>query len=210
MQIIQKGAEAVIYLDEKRNVVVKERIRKRYRIRKLDEHIRKQRTKREAKIMQDARRIGVLVPQILKVDDFKIVMEYIDGKKVKDVLNRVEEKKRKFICETIGKYIGKLHSYDIIHGDLTTSNFLIHDNKIYLIDFGLSFYSGRIEDKATDLRLLYEVLKSTHFKILKDIWKIILNAYKRAYPKGGEVIKRLEKIKERVRYYGKKRKTRMG
>ncbi len=160
--------------------------------------------------MQDARRIGVLVPQILKVDDFKIVMEYIDGEKLKDVLNRAGGEKRKFICETIGKYIGKLHSYDIIHGDLTTSNFLIHDNKIYLIDFGLSFYSGRIEDKATDLRLLYEVLKSTHFKILKDIWKIILNAYKRAYPKGGEVIKRLEKIKERVRYYGKKRKTRMG
>lgn len=212
MRIIQKGAEAIICVDEKSDAVIKERIKKRYRIPELDERIRRQRTKREAKLMQDARRVGVLTPTIIEVKNSKIIMEHIDGRKVKDILNKVNKQKRKIICETIGRYIGLLHSYDIIHGDLTTSNFLIQGNDIYLIDFGLGFYSSRVEDKATDLRLLYEVLKSTHFKILKDIWKIILKAYKKTYPQASEIIKRVEKIKERVRYYGKqkKRKARMG
>lgn len=204
MEILQIGAEAVIYKDGKR--VIKRRVEKRYRIKELDEKIRRRRTKREAKLMEDARRVGVLTPKIIDVKNFEIVMEYIHGKKVKDILNKVDNKKRKFICETIGKYVGKLHSFDIIHGDLTTSNFLIRGNEIYLIDFGLGFYSSRIEDKATDLRLLYEVLKSTHFKILKDIWKIILNSYKRTFADAEKIIERLEKIKSRVRYYAKKKR----
>ena len=36
--------------------------------------------------------------------------------------------------------------------NLTTSNFIKRKHDLYLIDFGLSFYSERIEDMATDIR----------------------------------------------------------
>ena len=39
---------------------------------------------------------------------------------------------------------------------------IIKENKIYFIDFGLSFFSSRIEDRAVDLHLVKEALQSTH------------------------------------------------
>lgn len=46
----------------------------------------------------------------------------------------------KRIGHHMGSVIGKLHSLNIIHGDLTTSNFLLRRdaNHIVLIDFGLA------------------------------------------------------------------------
>ncbi len=49
MKLIGKGAEADIYLRSGR--VVKERISKAYRVRELDEVLRKTRTKREARLI---------------------------------------------------------------------------------------------------------------------------------------------------------------
>lgn len=39
----------------------------------------------------------------------------------------------------MGFLIFRLHQQGIIHGDLTTSNMILKDNKLYLIDFGLSY-----------------------------------------------------------------------
>lgn len=192
---LTKGAEAELTKEE--GIVVKERIKKGYRLAVLDDKLRKRRTATEAKLLREARRVGVLTPQILEEDRTTIKMEFIRGKKVKDILSKSN---LKGICKEIGRNIALLHSYDIIHGDLTTSNMLIKDGKIWFIDFGLGFISRREEDKAVDLYLLREALESTHFQIIENAWKAILEAYKSHYPDSNKVIKALSKVEKRGRY----------
>jgi Kae1-associated kinase Bud32 len=192
--IIAQGAEAKLYRED--GVLIKERVRKGYRIVEIDEKLRKRRTKQEAKLLREAKRIGVAVPSILEEQDFIIKMEFIDGEKIKDILN---EDNAEELSEKIGKSIGLLHSYDIIHGDLTTSNMILKD-EVYFIDFGLGFFSKKKEDKAVDLYLLHEALESTHFKVKEKAWKIILKSYQRTYLGSEEVIKTLSKIEKRRRY----------
>jgi Kae1-associated kinase Bud32 len=98
---------------------------------------------------------------------------------MKEVFKESDKKSIKKICFEIGKLIGKLHSNNVIHGDLTTSNMIMKDDKIYFIDFGLGFFSRKIEDQGTDLKLLYEAFKSTHLKILNICWGNIIKGYKK-------------------------------
>jgi len=104
------------------------------------------------------------------------------------------------IYKKIGKSVAYLHSSGIIHGDLTTSNMIMAGGEIFFIDFGLGKVSTRIEDQATDLYLLYEAFKSTHFKILDEAWSMVLKTYKQNYLNADNVLKRIEKIKTRRRY----------
>lgn len=194
MKLIQKGAEANLY--RKGKILLKDRIKKGYRVEQLDEKIRRQRTKREAKLLQSASKAGVSVPKILNIEKFKLEIEFIDGKRIKDTLG---EKNYKGICKKIGGSVAKLHTYDIIHGDLTTSNMILKGNKIYFIDFGLGFFSKSIEDKATDLHLLEEALTSTHYKIADKAFKVVINSYKN-YEDSKSVLKRLKQIELRGRY----------
>lgn len=215
MQLIAKGAEAE--LTREGDAVIKNRIKKNYRLPEIDEKLRKRRTTNEAKLLREARRAGVLTPHIIEEEKTTLKLEFIDGKKVKDVL---EGKNLGVICEEIGRNIALLHSYDIIHGDLTTSNMIIKTESnqeskarenattsfshssfsIWFIDFGLGFISKRDEDKAVDLYLLHEVLESTHFLILDEAWKTILDAYKSHYTGSNKVIKALLDVEKRGRY----------
>ena len=199
-EIIQRGAEAIIYLEKGK--LVKERIAKGYRIPELDHKIRKQRTKSEAKLMKRSEGAGAFVPNVQVDDDFRLVMEYLRGEKLKDVLNSMPTKKRNSVCEKIGEMIAKLHANGIIHGDLTTSNMILSNGDVFFIDFGLGKFSEKIEDHAVDLFLLYEALKSTHFKVLEECWGRILKAYEKGYSRAEDVSKRIEKIKKRRRYRG--------
>ena len=204
MEIISRGAEAILYKGELYGdeVLIKERIKKNYRIGKIDKKLRKERTKRETKLMRDARSVGVNTPKVLETDydDYRIIMEFIDGEKVKDVLE--EAKDVEDICRKIGSMIGKLHGGDIIHGDLTTSNMIVENDsgKIFFIDFGLGSTSKRIEDKGVDLKLMRDSLKSTHYNILKLCWASILEGYKEEYNKAEEIIKKIDEIERRARY----------
>jgi Kae1-associated kinase Bud32 len=197
MKIIKRGAEAVLYL--KNSKLVKDRIRKKYRIPSIDLRLRRTRTKKEVKLMLEARKWGIPTPQVVSVTDTKITMRFIRGKLVKSALKKADKKYVRKVCKKIGEQIAVLHSHDIIHGDLTTSNMIISDNKIYFIDFGLGEFSKRIEDKAVDLHLLYGALKSTHLEILDVCWKSILNGYKK-YKDSNKVLKRLNQIRSRGRY----------
>ena len=72
------------------------------------------------------------------------------------------------------------------------------NNKIYIIDFGLGFYSRKIEDKAVDLHLLKQALEAKHYKIANNCIKIILKNYK---PDKYELIlERIPIIESRGRY----------
>ncbi|MBI3190195.1 Kae1-associated serine/threonine protein kinase [archaeon] len=193
MEKIYQGAEAVMYKDDE--VVRKERVKKGYRIEKIDEALRAKRTRLEARLIREARRAGVAVPQVINEEKFALEMEFIDGEKIRDILDKQTD-----IAKIIGESIAKLHDCGIIHGDLTTSNMILKDSKVYFIDFGLGFFSQRIEDKATDLHLLREVLESTHFLVADTVWKSVLEAYKSNCHSAEEVIKTLSKIEKRGRY----------
>ncbi len=192
---IAQGAEAV--LTKENGILTKERIAKGYRIRQIDEKIRKSRTRSEANLMRAARRAGINVPAVVDESEFSLRMEYIDGNRVKGLLDNRNYTR---ICQGMGESIAKLHERNIIHGDLTTSNMILEGNRIFLIDFGLGFQSNRIEDKATDLHLLKEALESTHFDIAEKAWNMILKVYGREYAEGEKVIKALSKIEKRGRY----------
>ena len=127
-KIICQGAEALLI--KKDGKLIKERIRKKYRYKSLDEELRKKRTRKEAKLLKKAAEI-INVPEILKVDENKkqIIMKFIPGEKLSESLDSYDLKKAREICRQIGKNIALLHDSDIIHGDLTTSNMILYNNK---------------------------------------------------------------------------------
>lgn len=198
-EIIAKGAEAVLYKDDKK--LVKERIKKEYRIEEIDKKLRKRRTKHEAKILKNANEV-IPVPKIFKVSEkeCKIEMEFIHGRTLKDFFENCSRKEIKEKSEKIGNFIAKLHSKNIVHNDLTTSNMLLSNNEIYFIDFGLAIYSTRIEDKAMDLVVLKKAVKATHPKKFNEIWRGILKGYKKESNSYSEILNRIEEIEKRVRY----------
>ncbi|MEK6891751.1 MAG: KEOPS complex kinase/ATPase Bud32, partial [Nanoarchaeota archaeon] len=197
-KLIAQGAEAKLFLEEDK--ILKERFAKTYRIREIDNKLRGFRTRREAKVLQKLKSINFPAPKLIKSDDKEnILIEKIEGKLVKDVLEILDYKK---LCNEIGKKIAILHNNLIIHGDLTTSN-MIYNKEIYFIDFGLSFFSEKAEDKAVDLHLLKEALESKHYKIWEECFKSVLEAYKKEANKSGETLKRLEAVEKRGRYRAK-------
>jgi Kae1-associated kinase Bud32 len=144
-KIFSIGAEAVISLDHGK--VKKSRVKKSYRIPALDEKLRKHRTRSEAKILEKLQKI-ILVPKLFKTSESEkeLVMEYIQGEKLSETLEKLDYKN---ICRLLGETLTKLHNNDIIHGDLTTSNLIFQkkENKLFIIDFGLSFYSKKLRTK---------------------------------------------------------------
>jgi len=204
MQVLKRGAEAILYFSEYegQKVLVKERIKKSYRIEELDKKLRKMRTRKEARLLTESRKVGVPTPKIFMLNEknFKILMEYVDGVRVKELLASSDKKTVEKICFEIGRLIGKLHANNIIHGDLTTSNMIFKNGKIYFIDLGLGKFSSRLEDKGVDLNLLLEALKATHFKILNVCWNNIVKGYKKEYKDAEEVLRKVEEIEKRARY----------
>ena len=200
--LIAIGAEAEIHLTEwfNRKAISKWRLPKPYRNKIIDEHLRKSRTRTEAKLIAEVKKYGISAPIIydINLEENMIVMEYIDGEKVKDILNNASAEKRLIVCRKIGKSIATMHKNDIIHGDLTTSNMLLKDDKLYFIDFGLGEKSKEIEKKGVDLHVLWEAFKSAHTEIMSD-FMYVLESYK-LYEKNNEIIKKMYEISERGRY----------
>jgi tRNA A-37 threonylcarbamoyl transferase component Bud32 len=116
------GAEAIIY--KTGNKIVKERVKKSYRIPVLDLKIRTRRTKAESKLLTKASKV-IPVPNLHSSKDFTLTMEYIPGKKLSDHLETFPLPKLREICKQIGEQLAKLHDSGIIHGDLTTSNMIL-------------------------------------------------------------------------------------
>jgi Kae1-associated kinase Bud32 len=203
LNLIKRGAEAEIYLSEwqNRQVVLKRRVVKSYRHEKIDRRLRETRTKLEAKLISEARGFGVSTPIIYDVDtrNSQITMEYVDGMQVKEVLHNMGGEGQKKLCVEVGKCVGRFHKNDLIHGDLTTSNMILRDDRIYFIDFSLGGKSREIEDKGVDLHLLSEAFESTHSEIL-DMFEFVLDGYKKEYEEADKVIAKVKEIEKRGRY----------
>ena len=178
MKLIKKGAEADIYQVNWNNsqAILKIRKTKFYRNEQLDSLIRKQRTVRECQILSEIKSNGILSPLVffVNVKNSIIIMQKISGTPIHDLPNS----KIISLSKKMGFIVGTLHKSGLMHGDLTTSNFIWFKNKIYIIDFGLSQKSLKPEDHAVDLRLIKEILNSAHAQIMKQAWKNFLAGYK--------------------------------
>jgi N6-L-threonylcarbamoyladenine synthase/protein kinase Bud32 len=207
MKLLKKGAEAELYLDTWRGLQVVRKIRrvKPYRLPQLDATIRRSRTKREAQIMHDAKQAGVATPLIYMVDVGRttIVMEYVAGPRVKEILAQLPAGERRRICERVGRLIARLHRRNIVHGDLTTSNMIRADpERIVVIDFGLAEYSGELENRGVDLLLLRRTLHSTHHPHARCCFEAVIDGYRRIMGEhlAGQVVQRVDAIAGRGRY----------
>ncbi|MEM2874533.1 MAG: KEOPS complex kinase/ATPase Bud32 [Candidatus Hadarchaeales archaeon] len=211
--LMKKGAEADLFLEPFTKVlhgagsgmvVVKRRVAKRYRIPEIDRKLRESRTSLEARLLSDSKKAGVSTPPVYLVDrrSTSIVMRFIEGEQIKRMLNKTSRRKRREICLTIGKLVGRLHRAGIVHGDLTTSNMILgRDGRIYLVDFGLGEYDRSTEARGVDLHLLKRALQSVHFRIADEVYRDVLSGYRHEFGRGAEeVITRAEEIGRRGRY----------
>ena len=109
-----------------------------------------------------------------------------------------DEKKQ--VCRQIGEIAGKLHGAGIVHGDLTTSNILLDNGQMFLIDFSLGEKSDQIEAPAVDLHLVKEAFQSAHSQDM-DMFEILLDGYSSSFDGAGPVIAKLDEIEKRGRYH---------
>jgi len=205
--LIKKGAEASLFLETWHNhkVIMKRRLPKKYRIPELDLMIRSQRTVHEPNLIHKAKEAGVPTPTIFMVDlaEANIVMEFVDGKQVKEILDHVSSEERLSLSSLIGRMIGRLHKHGIIHGDLTTSNMILTPyGKVVFVDFGLSERSVELEPKGVDLHLMKRALQSTHYKHAKECFKAVIEGYAEAVgtEEAKKVTAKIREIEKRGRY----------
>ncbi len=202
LKLVKKGAEADIYLTTWNGTksILKIRKRKEYRNELLDNRIRTQRTLREAKMISEAKQFGITTPLVYFVDPkkFEIYLQFVKGILVRDLSNKLIIK----TCEKIGKTVATLHKNGIMHGDLTTSNFILSRDKLVILDFGLSQRTERIEDHAIDLRLFKEVLNSAHVEIVVPAWSSFLRGYGKIVgnQRKEQVVLQVSVIEKRGRY----------
>src|SRR5579875_1511611 len=190
-KLIKKGAEAEIWLRSWMGIpaIYKVRRQRKYMINELDELLRRQRTVKEAKILVEARRAGIHTPTLYFVDlnNSAIIMQYVKG------INRQ--------CFELGRILATLHLAGIVHGDPTTSNFIVSSDKVYAIDFGLSVHSSDIEDKAVDIHLIKEILSADIPERFEESFELVQNGYASVAGKDAEhVIDRAKTIELRGRY----------
>jgi len=209
--LIKKGAEASLYLEtwHGRKVVLKKRLVKKYRVPELDKEIRVQRTKHEPSIIHKAKEAGVPTPVIYMVDiaSSTIIMEFVEGKRLKEILDVLPLEERKKLCHYVGLLVGRLHKSGIIHGDLTTSNMILTpEGRVVFIDFGLSEQSFELEDRGVDLHLMKRALLSTHFAHAEECFKFIMNGYMEVMgeAEAKEVLSKVKEIEKRGRYISKR------
>ncbi|KAF8734509.1 Lipopolysaccharide kinase (Kdo/WaaP) family, partial [Rhizoctonia solani] len=139
----------------------------------------------------------------LDVAEEEIEDEEAEMDELKDVYGLTQEG----LMTLIGEEIAKMHKSDIIHGDLTTSNMMLRqdiknkETQLVLIDFGLSYNSVLVEDKAVDLYVLERAFASTHPQS-EGMFSQVLEAYGRV---SGPAWKNIKRRLDDVRLRGRKR-----
>jgi len=207
-RLIKKGAEASLFLAtwHERNVIIKKRLPKKYRPQLLDEQIRNYRTIHEPQLIHEAKKAGVPTPTIYLVDlmDSTIIMEFIEGKQLKEILNTATKNEREELCRTVGNLIGRLHKWGIVHGDLTTSNMILSrpNDRVYFVDFGLGEKKTDLEARGVDLHLMKRAFRSVHFKWADECFEAVFVGYREIFQKkvAEDVLQKIGEIERRGRY----------
>jgi Kae1-associated kinase Bud32 len=204
-----RGAEARLHRVEwlGLDALRKERDAKTYRPKALDERIRRERTRNEVRLLQEARRLGVRTPVVYDVDlaQHRIILERLPGPTLRELLEGsggatapLEAPIRAF-----GRALGRLHAGGIAHGDLTSSNVLFPDGPegaAALLDLSMGERTASLEGKGIDLHLVEEDLRGLHPKG-EELVRLFLAAYAEVDPAHAEeVVRRAREIKGRIRY----------
>ncbi|KAG0359249.1 serine/threonine-protein kinase bud32 [Mortierella sp. AD032] len=143
---------------------------------------------------------------MVDTENYLIYMEYIEGCSIREFLVTPEgqsEIAQTKVAGEIGRALGLMHNIDVVHGDLTTSNLLMRketEGSVVLIDFGLSYVSQLVEDKAVDLYVLERAFSSTHPNT-----EVMFEQILKAYGESGKASKQILKKLEDVRMRGRKR-----
>ena len=212
------GAEAEVISGtwHGRPAVLKKRRPRGWRHPDLDASLTKKRMTNEIKLTIWLGRRGAPVPAIwdVDIDESKIIMERIEGKPLIEILQSNEHDEKLLI--DVGKAIRELHRNAVNHGDLSTNNILItNQREVVLIDLGLSSREYDLEGFGIDLHVLHEILRASHPDV-KGAMDLVLRGYIAldeelgepiAAPGGMppsalEVTTRLNQIMMRVRYHG--------
>ncbi len=210
ISLIYLGAEAAVLKGEFLGLkaVFKVRVPKPYRDPKLDSKLRYVRTLTEARILTLARLKGVRVPAVYLVDleSSTLVMESVEGKPLRDVLRELGDGGAKYMY-LFGVEAGKLHKMGVAHGDLTTSNAVVRDGEVYIIDFGLARHTESLEDFGTDVHLLLRSLESVHYAHKDLYFKEFLKGYGEVLGNEwvGTILKKVSEIRLRGRYIEERR-----
>jgi len=209
--VIGRGAEAILFEEKEEGKsktirIVKDRIEKKYRHKVLDEKLRFSRTRREAKVLEKLAKENFPCPILINQSKDKISISLIEGRQLKEVFDDDCE----YHSKEIAKLVAKMHNLGIIHGDLTTSNMIFDEDKInnsknqevhkhFLVDFGLSFFSESLEDKAVDIHLFDRAIDSRHYKNYQRAMKVFLEEYSKHAEHGKNIVKRFQLVQMRGR-----------
>lgn len=202
MRLLKRGAEADILLSSwhGHQAVCKTRKPKGYRHPDLDSRIRRHRTMRESEMLCIVKSLGIRAPLVYFVDvpHCEIIMQHVDGTPI----HGLAEDEIVRLSRQMGHIVGRLHRGGIMHGDLTTSNFLLSGDSIYVIDFGLASRTSKPEDHAVDLRLIKEILNSAHAPVMEESWRLFLAGYLRMVGKSrhSRILNLVASIEARGRY----------
>jgi N6-L-threonylcarbamoyladenine synthase/protein kinase Bud32 len=205
----RRGAEATVTVEEAGDDrrVIKRRVPKSYRHPELDRTLRRDRTVAEARLTSEARRAGVPTPLVYDVDlaDATLTLQYVGER---DLAAALDERP----TEAVGRHLARLHGAGVVHGDPTTRNVRVSPDRVegateggesdrapgtYLIDFGLGYHTGHVEDHAMDLHVFEGSIRAT----ATDPEPLIA-AFEAGYESVGdeEVLARLRDVADRGRY----------
>lgn len=187
--------------------LAKERDAKSYRPKALDDRLRRERTRTEARLLVDARRLGVRTPILYDIDlaRHRLILEELPGPTLKEILEDtvlapelVTQSVRSF-----GVALGRLHAGGISHGDLTSSNVLFPDGPAggpAFIDLSMGSRSPGVEELGIDLHLAEGDLRALHAKA-EGLIRAFHDGYAEGNPTGAkDVRQRAKEIRGRMRY----------
>jgi len=191
----QQGAEATVEFVD--GGVIKRRLPRTYRHPALDERLRRERTRREARLTSEARRQGVPTPVVRDVDvrEATITFGYVGDCDLREALS-VER------VRTVGRHLATLHDAGIVHGDPTTRNVRVATGdagRTALIDFGLGYSSRDEEDHAVDLHVFGQSLDGTA-EDAERLRAAAEAAYRARSERADAVLARLADVEGRGRY----------
>ncbi|KAI5184397.1 TP53 regulating kinase [Nematocida homosporus] len=207
--VIGRGAEAIV--GRCLGWIVKTRIKKGYRLAAIDERLRRERTRREKNVLGRLEKTGV-TPKL--ADESKaaeiataagvdlndsVVMKEALGLSLYELASSISTTELTELVVAAAEAVGRVHSLGIVHGDITLNNIIAErvdgqPVRITLIDFGLSSFTGKDEDRAVDLYLFERAVRSATGEDLSL-------AIEQGYAKSGsaQTLKRLESVRQRGR-----------
>ncbi|WP_144925807.1 bifunctional N(6)-L-threonylcarbamoyladenine synthase/serine/threonine protein kinase [Halorubrum salsamenti] len=218
----RRGAEATVAIVSEDGTgggpadrrVIKRRVPKAYRHPTLDRTLRRDRTVAEARLTSEARRAGVPTPLVYDADvpNATLTLQHVGDRDLAAALDGGRER-----AASIGRHLARLHDAGIVHGDPTTRNARVGAeaagegsaaasetrratntaDRAALIDFGLAYHTGHVEDHAMDLHVFEGSVRAT----ATDPDPLI-EAFEAGYAAVGDddVLERLRDVEGRGRY----------